>query len=208
MGAQNGAPRALLCDVDGVLRLWPPGAMTGADLAHGLPEGTLAGTAFHPDHLLPAITGQVTDEEWREGIAAALADLCGGPDRGRSLVAAWTNVPGTVDHEVAELLTAARDHVPVVLVSNATTRLESDLAALGLADLAADAVNTSRVGVAKPDPRVYRIAAERAGAAPGECAFVDDSATNVAAARELGMAGVHHRGPADLRAALERWGLA
>lgn len=47
--------------------------MLAVDRRYGLPEGTLAGTAFHPDHLLPAITGRVTDEEWRAGVAAALA---------------------------------------------------------------------------------------------------------------------------------------
>ena len=207
MATSREPPKALLCDVDGVLRQWPSASLTGADRAHGLPEGTLAATAFHPDHLLPAITGRVTDEEWREGIATALADRCGGPGRARSLVAAWTRVPGRVDREVEALLTAARSRVPVVLVSNATTRLESDLAALGLAELATDVVNTARVGVAKPDHRVYRIAAKRAGVAPEECAFVDDTEANVTASVALGMAGVHHRGAADLRGALERWGL-
>lgn len=41
----------------------------------------------------------------------------------------------TVDAGTAELLASARTHLPVILVSNATTRLETDLDQLGIAAL-------------------------------------------------------------------------
>lgn len=47
------------------------------------------------------------------------------------------------------------------------------------------------VGVAKPDPRIYRIAAERLGVETRECLFVDDQPDFVAGAREAGMDAVH-----------------
>lgn len=198
-----GSPhRAVLCDVDGVLRIWPAGGgMAGVDRAHGLPEGTLAVTAFHPDHLVPAITGAVSDEQWREGVAAALADRCGSLERARTVVADWTAIAPEVNEELAELLRRVRRVVPVLLVSNATSRLESDLAALGLADCATGMVNSSRVGVAKPDPEIYRVALDHLGGEgrSGAVLFVDDSAENVAAAREAGLAGVHYRGMDDVR---------
>jgi putative hydrolase of the HAD superfamily len=199
----DGVFDAVLCDLDGVLRLWAP--MHELDLAHGLPAGTLAAAVFREERLLPAITGRVSDEEWRSAVAEDLAEPCGSPQRARELVAAWSELTGRVDEEVLHLLAGARQAaLPVVLVSNATTRLEADLARLGL-DRALDAVvNTARIGVAKPDHRVYRIAAERAGVELSRCLFVDDSATNVAAARALGMPAVHYRRPADLRAALAR----
>jgi putative hydrolase of the HAD superfamily len=43
------------------------------------------------------------------------------------------------------------------------------------------------VGVAKPDPRIYRIAAERLGVEPGDCLFVDDQPGFVEGARTVGM---------------------
>jgi putative hydrolase of the HAD superfamily len=49
------------------------------------------------------------------------------------------------------------------------------------------------VGVAKPDPAIYRLAAERVGLPPEACLFVDDYEPNVAAAREVGMAAVFFR---------------
>lgn len=56
--------------------------------------------------------------------------------------------------------------------------------------------------MAKPDRRIYEIAAELAGAAPERCLFVDDRNENVEAARTLGMTGVLYRTAADLAAAL------
>jgi putative hydrolase of the HAD superfamily len=47
------------------------------------------------------------------------------------------------------------------------------------------------VGVAKPDPQIYRIAADRLGVETRECLFVDDQPDFVAGAREAGMDAVH-----------------
>ena len=86
-----------------------------------------------------------------------------------------------------------------MLVTNATTRLESDVDRLGIADLVDGVVNSARLGFAKPDPRIYLAAAELAGVAPRRCLFVDDSARNTEAARELGMSVLHFQGTQGLR---------
>lgn len=191
---------AVLCDIDGVLRHWP--ASDELDHAHGLPAGTLAAAAFAPSRLHSAITGVITDEQWRSAVAAELAGTCGSLDRARTVVTAWSDVVPRIDQEVVDLLTRAREVATVALVSNATTRLERDLARHGLDDLVDAVVNTARIGVAKPDPRVYLIAAERAGAPVHRCLFVDDTAANVTAAREVGMTALHYRRLEDLRDAL------
>ncbi|MGP4113466.1 HAD-IA family hydrolase [Streptomyces sp. 4N509B] len=195
---------AVLCDLDGVVRLWDPEAMTALDRAHGLAEGTLAAAAFRPALLEAAVTGRMSDERWRARVAADLAEACGAPEVAGELVRQWSAVPGRVDAEVLELLRGVRRRVPVVLVSNATTRLEDDLAALGLTDAFDAVVNTSRVGVAKPDPRVFHVAAERVGAKPERCLFVDDTAGHVEAARAAGLAAHHYRDVGGLREVLVR----
>jgi HAD superfamily hydrolase (TIGR01509 family) len=48
------------------------------------------------------------------------------------------------------------------------------------------------VGMAKPDPAIYRLAASRLGLSPGECVFVDDLAVNIRGAVAAGLVGVHH----------------
>ncbi len=194
---------AVLCDVDGVVRHWEHGLGAALDEEFGLPEGTFARTAFAPERLVPAVTGLVTDEAWRAGIADALKPLCRSAERAAALVARWSAPLGRVDEEVLDLLIRARRHVPVALVSNATTRLERDLEALGVTRAIDVVVNSCRIGIAKPDAGFYLAAAERVGVPANECLFVDDTPANVAAARALGMAAVVHRVPADLRRALE-----
>ncbi|MFC5220022.1 HAD-IA family hydrolase [Streptomyces coerulescens] len=100
------------------------------------------------------------------------------------------------------LLTRVRTVASVALVSNGTTRLEQDLARQGLDTQADSVVNTARIGVAKPDPKVYRIAAESVGAPVDRCLFIDDTAVNVAAARQVSMTALHYRQLDDLRMAL------
>ncbi len=86
-----------------------------------------------------------------------------------------------------------------MLVTNATVWLDDDLARLGLTGLADHVVNSSRVRVAKPDPAIYTIAAQRAGVPVHRCAFVDDNRANVDAARHAGMTAVHYSSIDDLR---------
>ncbi|WP_326762788.1 HAD-IA family hydrolase [Streptomyces phaeochromogenes] len=191
---------AVLCDVDGVLRHWP--GNDEIEQAHGLPAGALAGAAFAPARVHPAITGEITDEQWRSAVAADLASTYGSQEQAHAAVAAWSELVPLVDLELVDLLTRVRDVASVALVSNGTTRLEQDLARQGLDSLAHAVVNTARIGVAKPHPRVYRIAAERVGATPERCLFIDDTEANVTAAREVGMAAVHYRQLDELRMAL------
>lgn len=192
---------AVLCDLDGVLRLWDREGVTELDRACGLPEGTLAGAAFRAERLVPAVTGVVTDEEWRTAVAEDLTAVWG-QETTRTLMVRWGAAVGRVDGEVRQLLAAARRHLPVVLVSNATSRLEADLARLGLAGDLDHVVNTSRLGFAKPDARVFAAAAAAAGVPAARCLFVDDTESHVVAARAAGMTGLHYREVCQLREAL------
>jgi putative hydrolase of the HAD superfamily len=57
-------------------------------------------------------------------------------------------------------------------------------------------VISSEVGLRKPDPAIYALAAERIGVPSEACVFVDDLPGNLKPARALGMATVLHRGDA------------
>jgi epoxide hydrolase-like predicted phosphatase len=65
-----------------------------------------------------------------------------------------------------------------------------------LAELFDTWVLSSEIGLRKPDPAIYELAAERLGLAPAACVFVDDLPGNLKPARALGMATVLHRGDA------------
>ena len=70
-----------------------------------------------------------------------------------------------------------------------------------------DIVVSGREGVVKPDPRIFAIACERAGLAPAELLFIDDSPVNIEAAHSLGFDVHLFEHPAALRPALESRGL-
>jgi putative hydrolase of the HAD superfamily len=56
-----------------------------------------------------------------------------------------------------------------------------------------DAVIASgEVGIRKPDPAIYLLAAEKLGLPAGACVLVDDVAANLPPAADLGMATIHH----------------
>ncbi|MFE3885796.1 HAD-IA family hydrolase [Streptomyces lydicus] len=192
---------AVLCDLDNVIRFYDMTEPTRLERAAGLAEGTTAGVAFAPETDLPLLLGAITKQQWVESIALGLAGQVPA-DRARALATAFAEAPFRADDVVVAMLRQVRAHLPLVLVTNATVELEDDLAALGLADLAHHVVSSARVGVAKPDRKIYEIAAERAGAALNRCLFVDDRLENIEAATALGMTGLHYREPADLRGPL------
>jgi putative hydrolase of the HAD superfamily len=194
---------AVLCDVDNVIRSYDSSGLHALERAAGLAEGTTAKVAFAPEALLPVLLGRVDQQEWVQAIAEGLSGLVPEESTAWELGTALLESPFSADETVVSLLRRARTRVPLVLVSNATVRLEDDLTALGLADLADEVVNSARVGLAKPDPRIYRLAADLAGVHPERCLFVDDTEENVEAASALGMQTVHFRTATDLERALE-----
>jgi len=53
-------------------------------------------------------------------------------------------------------------------------------------------VISGEVGMRKPEPEIYRLAAAKLGVAETACVFVDDLAPNIRGAVAVGMVGVHH----------------
>lgn len=65
-------------------------------------------------------------------------------------------------------------------------------------------VISGEIGIRKPAPEIYALAAERLGREPERCVFVDDLPGNLKPAREIGMATVLHRDAAQTIAELEQ----
>ncbi|MFI0716058.1 HAD family hydrolase [Streptomyces inhibens] len=192
---------AVLCDLDNVIRFYDSSQLAELERAAGLAEGTTAKVAYAPEIDLPLLLGKITQQQWVESIVVRLAGQV--PEaQARDLGTALAKAPFWADDVVVALLRRVRAHMPLVLVTNATVELENDLASMGLADFADHVVSSARVRAAKPDRKIYEIAAERAGVIMERCLFVDDRLENIEAAVALGMTGVHYREPADLRESL------
>jgi putative hydrolase of the HAD superfamily len=197
--------RCLLIDLDDVLRVWAPERDASVERRHGMPPGSIAEAAFgEASSVRSVITGRITDAQWRADIAVRLAPLCGAS--AHAAVDEWSKSTGAVDPAVLEVVrTLRRRGWRVGLLTNATSRLDSDLASLGLRQELDAVINSSDLGVAKPDPEVFRLACRVMDASPEDCVFVDDRWENVSAAREVGMVAHLFEGAGALAAALETW---
>ena len=79
----------------------------------------------------------------------------------------------------------------LAVIANWDVSLPEVLARLGLAEHLAAIVTAAEVGVAKPDPRPFRVALERLGVEPGQCLHVgDDPETDIAGAEAAGVVAV------------------
>jgi putative hydrolase of the HAD superfamily len=189
---------AAIFDLDGVVRVWDPEIIAGAERCAGLPPGVLAAVAFEPVLLDRVVTGTITDEAWRTEITATLEARFG--STARTAVEQWSEPVGAVDVEVLAIVREVRRARPVALLTNATSRLRSDLAALGLLGEFDRILNSSELALAKPDCRVFVRACELLDVELSACWFVDDSPGNVRAAATTGLRAHHFVGAPALRA--------
>jgi HAD superfamily hydrolase (TIGR01509 family) len=198
--------RAVLCDLDGVIRDWTGQDDAGIERRFGLPPGTIKGVAFDPELLLSAITGQIADAAWRGEVVHRLKHRYPGADA-EGAMAAWSAPTGAIDREALALVQQVRERAPVALVTNATDRLDADLARLGVLDAFDYIVNSSAVGAAKPDRAIFDHALGLVGVDAREALYIDDTERYLGPAAELGLRCHHYRGVDGLREALATHGL-
>ena len=136
-------------------------------------------------------TGRITMEQFERELAAKLRTRTGDPVAAEGLVRRMFAGAGA-DHRMIEAVRRARAAgLKTGLLSNSWGNRDSY--EFEHFDTLFDAVVISgEVGLRKPDPEIYALAARDLGVAPGACVFVDDIAANVRGAVAAGMVGVHH----------------
>jgi putative hydrolase of the HAD superfamily len=65
-------------------------------------------------------------------------------------------------------------------------------------------IESAKVGLRKPDPRIYRLMTDTLGVDPARCVYLDDLGINLKPAREMGMATIKVGAPEPALAELER----
>jgi epoxide hydrolase-like predicted phosphatase len=86
------------------------------------------------------------------------------------------------------------------LVSNSWSTAHYDRGLL--AELFDEVVISAEVGLHKPQPEIYRLAAERLEVQPSQCLFVDDLRENCEGAEAVGMTAIRHRSATETIAKL------
>ena len=93
-----------------------------------------------------------------------------------------------------EMLGAVRNlrgHLKLGCITNNVARNDSRPGSIANLDELFDVVvESAKVGMRKPDPRIYLHACALLAVEPAECVFLDDFGVNLKAARELGMATI------------------
>ena len=102
---------------------------------------------------------------------------------------------------------AADSGTPIALLSNAPAPLADAIDETDWVQHFAPRFFSSRLRLAKPDERIYRVVLDEWGVPPEECVFVDDRAPNVATAERVGMRGIRYEDPASLEEELRALGL-
>jgi putative hydrolase of the HAD superfamily len=177
--------KAIVFDFDDVIRKWNSEETFAIEARYGLPRGCIFEKLSDPTLIREVTTGVISDERWRDVVAEQLAGLYG--DGARQAVHEWGLRIGDFDTGVVDLMRALRPRFTIALLSNATSRLRTDLAAHDIVDDFDYIFSSSDIGIGKPDVEVFAHVGRTLDLAPDEWLFIDDIAGNVAAANQLGV---------------------
>jgi putative hydrolase of the HAD superfamily len=178
------------------------------DSAYGLPRSSVFETLYRCPAWRDIERGVGDPATWAEEAHRALEQRAGRPLP--RLHEQWRKAQTPIEPNL-ELVRALRSSYKLSILSNADLslrgRLERDI---GIHHLFDDIVCSAEVGMAKPEPAVFQLAAERLGVSPAQCVFIDDWDQNIDAARAVGMQAVLYRVDKgdDLRAQLQMVGIS
>jgi len=144
-----------------------------------------------------------------EMVAARKAEFPGNDDLLDAYATRFNEtIPGPVPGSHAIVRELAGRGVPLFAITNfATSFWRAFRAGEPLFDLFGDIVVSGDEKIAKPDPRLFDLAAARFGHEPAAMLFIDDNAANVSSAEALGWQVHHFRDALALRAELVGRGL-
>jgi putative hydrolase of the HAD superfamily len=198
--------QAVLFDYGGVIGRLDQEEAGRLEEKYGLPAGALFSALYDIPQWQEIALGRGSEKEWLKAVLERLYELAGRPIPG--IRQDWPKIWRGLNDDVVSLARRLRSRYKVGLVTNATRNLEEMLLEHhGLTDLFDVIVNSARVGLAKPDVRIYHLAAEQLGVSASACVFTDDLLHNVEGARAAGMQAFQFQGAAHLESELRALGV-
>lgn len=208
---QPGELDAAIFDLGGVLTTPILESFAGFEQELGLEPGALM-KAFREHysrqdgeadfHLLE--TGKITEAEYYQRLGARVGEMGGTMPMPDDPVEVRKKLWGSIkpNHEMIDAATRIRKHYKVGLLTN-NVKEWGGWRDLYPTDLFQVVIDSSEVGIRKPDPAIYRLACEKLGVAPGRTAFVDDIETNVEGARTVGLTAIRFTTTGEVLAELK-----
>jgi putative hydrolase of the HAD superfamily len=203
------AVRAVIFDFGGVILTSPFEAFARYERDNGLPEGFLRRlNATDPDtNAWARLERNEVDWAGFADLFAAEARVAGHEIDGRAVL---TLLVAEVRPPMVEALRRCHERLKTALLTNnfrapgVPGRPGSDEPMAELADLFDVVIESSKVGLRKPDTAIYELVCRELGVTPGEAVFLDDLGVNLKPARAMGMTTIKVDDPDQALAELER----
>jgi putative hydrolase of the HAD superfamily len=200
--------RAVFWDFGGVILASPFETFNQYEQANGLPLDFIRGVNARDPHTnawARIERREVTHDEFDE-LFGAESESLGHRIPGSAVLGMLAGAVRPVMVRALDAVIAA-GYVTACLTNNVVSE-QSDPEAEAVLAKFDHVIESSKVGVRKPEPAFYELACERAGVEPAEVVFLDDLGINLKPAKAMGMTTIKvtsaEQAIADLEAALGR----
>ena len=187
--------QAVLWDFGGVITTSPFDNFNRYEAARGLPNNFIRGVNAinHHDNAWARFESSRCTVDEFDLLFAAETAAAGHEIRGREVIGL---LGGDVRPRMVKVLTRCKQDYRVACLTNnanagqgtgmssSAQQAEDVKAVMRLFDVI---IESSKEGIRKPDPRIYRMACERVGVAPEAVVYLDDLGINLKPARAMGM---------------------
>jgi putative hydrolase of the HAD superfamily len=191
------AIKAVVLDVGSVLEHleddpWPEIWIGRRERRRHLPVGHVVATLAEHDPTGDIVTGKISEAQMRERYARAL-----GLDHEQAhqmMAEMWDAYCGELDGQMRDFAAGFRPVYATAILSNSPDGARrEEQARFGFEELVDLIVYSHEVGLAKPDPAIFSLSAQRLGVEPHEIVLLDDDLGHVQAAQGCGWRAVRHR---------------
>jgi putative hydrolase of the HAD superfamily len=183
---------AVIFDFGGVLTTSPFEAFARYESERGLPADIIRRTnaANHLENAWAKFERAEVDLDAFDGLFAAESLTLGAEVRGRDVLPLLS---GDLRPEMVEALRRIKarfktgcitNNLPNNAIGSASGRTLYVAEVMALFD---HVIESAKIGLRKPDPRIYRMMVEALGVDPNNCVYLDDLGVNLKPARAMGM---------------------
>src|SRR5487761_2508476 len=181
---------AVIWDFGGVLTSSPFEAFARFETERGLPADIIRRTnaANHLENAWAKFERAELDIEAFDQLFAAESQALGAEVRGRDVLPLLS---GNLRPEMVEALKRVKTRLKTGCITNNLPAIGSASGrSLYVAEVMAlfdHVIESAKIGLRKPDPRIYRMMVDALGVDPTACVYLDDLGVNLKPAREMGM---------------------
>lgn len=202
------AIEAVIFDFGGVLTSSPFEAFARFEIERGLPIDIIRRTnaANHLENAWAKFERAEVDIDAFDGLFAGESRALGAEVRGRDVLPL---LQGDLRPEMVEALKRIKaqfktgcitNNLPANAIGSLTGRTLYIAEVMVLFD---HVIESAKIGLRKPDPRIYRLMVETLKVDPKHCVYLDDLGVNLKPAREMGMTTIKVASGAQAIAELE-----